>query len=137
MKSLNFTQFCGTVGMCCDWDVLDHGTLSPSGHCSARAKRQQEKAMLERIESNKQAHILYDAAILSGDIIDPYGKVTRSSLLAEIERQQQTKVKGRLAQINTQIRMLESVGIGKRGTIRPSYQKQIDVYKSERMRITN
>lgn len=137
MKMLNFTQFCASVNMCCDYDILDHGTLSPSGHCSARAKRQQQAAMLERIESNKQAHTLYDAAILSDDLIDPSGKVTKAGLVVEIKRQQQAKIEGRLAQINTQIRMLESVGIGKKGTIRPSYKKQIEACKTERAQLTN
>ena len=137
MTSLNFTQFCGSVDLCCDYDVLDHATLSPSGHCSARARKQQETAMLERIASNKQAHALYDAAVLSGDVMDPSGKVTQAGLLAEIERQRQIKINGRLAQINTQIRMLESVGIGKKGTIRPSYQKQIDELNNEKVNLFN
>lgn len=132
MESLNFTQFCESVGLCCDWDILDHGTLSPSGHCSRRAKQQQEKAMLQRIASNKEAHILYDAAILSASLVDPSGKVTRMGLIGEEQTRQQAKTTSRIAQIDTQIRMLESVGIGKKGTIRPSYQKQIDTCRQDR-----
>lgn len=136
MQTLNFTQFCDSVDMCCDYDVLDHGTLSPSGHCSKRARIQQEKAMLQRIASNKEAHILYDAAILSAKVIDPSGKVTRMGLIAEQDRAGKDKIRGRIAQIDTQVRLLKSVGIGKKGTIRPSYQRQIDTYLTERKTLT-
>ena len=88
--------------------------------------------MLDRIKSNKQAHARYEAAILSGDIIDPSDKVTRGGLLAEQVKMHQAQISGRIAQIDAQVSLLTSVGIGKKGKIRPSYRKRIDDYLQER-----
>ena len=131
VEELNFTQFATKHGYPSDYDITDHSMLSPSGKVSARTKKAAMSQLEGRIAANKKAHREYEEAILAGVIIDPSGKVTKENLQRSIEEKKQRDVKGRLAQIETQIRFLSDVGKSKRG-IRPSYQKQIDALRAER-----
>ncbi len=131
-KSQNFTQFATSQGASSDFDITDHSLLSPSGTISKRAKGQALERLLKRIEGNAQAHKDFEAAILAGTIVDSEGKITKQSLEDEQKQRDQKKIDSRVSQIDTQIRNLENVGIGKKGTLRPSFQKEIDGLEIEK-----
>lgn len=131
-KTQNFTQFAKSQGAPSDFDITDHALLSPSGTISKRAKGQALERLLDRIEKNKQAHRDFEAAIIAGEIIDSEGKVTKESLEDEQKQRDQKKIDSRVSQIDTQIRNLKNVGIGKKGTIKPSFQKEIDSLEIEK-----
>ncbi len=128
----NFTTFARAHGFVDDFSVLDHGQLSPSGKRTKRAHTESMRRMEERIESNKKGHEAFREAILAGEVIDIEGKVTKEGLLAEQKERAAKKVEGRLSQIRAQIQLLRDTGKGKKGTIRPSIQKQIDALEAEK-----
>lgn len=131
-KKQNFTQFAKEHGFVDDFSVLEHGLLGESGKISKRAKDAELKRQIERGESNLAGHDAFRAAILKGEVIDSTGKTTKADLEREIETQKQKKISGRIAQIDAQIQGLIATGKSKKGTIRPSIQKEIDTLNAEK-----
>jgi len=84
METLNFTQFAVKNGFPSDYDILDHGMLSPSGKHSKRAHKFAMDQMLKRMDANKEAHRLFREKILAGDVLDADGKITKESLEQEV-----------------------------------------------------
>ena len=126
---MNFTQFCTKNGYCNDYNVLDHGDLSPSGRVSKRSREASLARMRKRIASNNNGHIAYQEAIDSGKFSDPNGKVLPTP---KTETPEYKKCESRIMQLESIIKIWESVGISiKTGKLRPSYKKQIGNAKLE------
>jgi len=126
-KEQNFTQFAKENGYPSDDEVLDHGTLSPSGKSSKRAKKAAQERHLERLEQNKKAHREYEEAIRSGQVIDPTGEITKEKIEQRELSQADADTRNRIEEINARIDLLQRTGLStKTGKMRPKYQKEID-----------
>lgn len=127
---MNFTQFASSIGKPSDFDVLDHGDLSPSGKVSKRSRKAAQARQAERLKQNNEAHDAYREAILAGDIIDPSGKFTKEDFERRIREAAERKREGRRAQIRSQIQFTRDLGQGKRG-LKPTARKTIGRIEKE------
>jgi hypothetical protein len=124
-EKLNFTQFAIKYGYVSDYDILDHGSLSPSGHTSKKQREARINRHKDRLESNKKGHEAFQQAITEGRIIDIDGKITQESIQRAAEAAKQSIINSRMAQIESRVQMLETIGKGKRGTLKPSISREI------------
>jgi len=135
-EKLNYTQFAKRHGYTNDYEVTDHGTLSPSGRdrISKRTQKEWDDALLKRLKSNKQGHEAYEEAIRKGEIVDPEGEITKEGLQKEstdkIIKEANTKIKVAEGQIDY-IEGLGAMSHTKSGRLKIGYQRTVDDYKSQ------
>lgn len=123
MKTPNLTQFCIANGFTTPGNVLDHGTLSPSGKTSRRSQKAADQRYLDRLESAKAGERAYQTAIDDGEITDPTGKFTPTPFnnLPDVAALR----KEREALMTTEEFLIKFGTSAKTGKVRPSYLKKI------------
>ncbi len=134
MKEQNFTQFAIANEYPSDYDILDHGDLSPSGHVSGRARRAMQQRQSERATQNLIAHDEYNKAIMSSEVVDPSGEVTREALLARQQQLTNSKTKSRKNGLYRQIELIEGLGRMSHlsnGKLKISYRRTVDEYQRQ------
>jgi len=139
IETLNFTQFCVKNGYVSDYDRLDHGMLSPSGHCSNRQHQANLKAHNDRFTSNAKGHQAFIDAILNDQILDADG-LTKASILNSIKQTQIKDIQSKIANNQTQINFILSLGrmaYTSTGKIKISYQRAIDDHQSQINKLQN
>ena len=127
--SQNFTQFAIEKKLATDYDITDHGGLSPSGKRTKIGEKRRAESTLKRIQENEQAHKLYKEAIERGEVVDPSGEVTKKGLQDTAIKRQREKAESRISIIDTKIKDIENLGAMshmKNGKLRKNFQSQVD-----------
>jgi hypothetical protein len=133
-KEMNFTQFATSKKLPSDYDITDHSALSPSGHVSNRARADSIKALEKRIADNRVAHEEYRKAILSGEIIDPSGEITKEGMIAEQTLRTTKDIESQKQIILGHIKDIESYGKmshKENGQLKIGYQRMVDDYNAQ------
>ncbi len=138
MIQQNFTQYATTNGYPCDYDTMFeaqyNGSLGLAGRVSKRTVKRLEETASNNRALNNQAHREYNKAILSGEVMDPSGEVTKEDLLARIQSRETAVIQGKRDQLTSQIAFIESLGRmshRENGNLKPKYQRTIDIYQAE------
>lgn len=127
--SQNFTQFAIEKKLATDYDITDHGGLSPSGKRTKIGEKRRTEGTLRRIRENEQAHKLFEEAIERGEVVDPSGEVTKKGLRDAATKRQSKKAESRISIIDTKIKDIENLGSishMKNGKLRKGFQSQVD-----------
>jgi hypothetical protein len=135
---LNFTQFCIRYGFPCDHDTMFEAQLLGSrglaGRTSKRAIRQQDDAAAAMRLRNREAHRLFEEAILNGEIVDATGKITREKLMAEQAALERAATNTKIRSLESRIRSVYSLGAmshTKAGKLKRAYQADVDRCREE------
>ena len=138
MIKQNFTQYCKVNKYPCDLDMMFeaqyNGGLGLAGRVSKRTIKRVEETASNNRALNLKAHEEYCQAILSDEVIDPSGEVTKEDLLARQKARETAVIDGKRLQLTRQISFIKSLGRMSHkedGTLRAPYQKTVDIYEAE------
>lgn len=141
-KRQNFTQFASERGYPSDYDVIDHGDLSPSGQVSSRARIEAQGRQSTRAERNAEAHREFEAAIRRGEIEDAesssHRRVTKEKLEGADKERATRELQSAIAGIDSQIRTIENLGRMSHlpnGKLKAAYQRTVDGYNAKKAEI--
>lgn len=101
---------------------MDHSLISPNGRLSKRAASAATDKLRDTWRKIDAVDTEYDAKVLAGEIIEPSGATLR-----HLEEQREKK----RATLRNQIQFYRHVGLGKRGKVKPTFQRIIDGYQAE------
>lgn len=142
-KEMNFTQFANSLGLPCDYDTMFKAQLlggrGLAGSISKRSVKSQDNEFCIMQAKNKEAHKLFESAILSGEIIDASGKITRSGLInSEIETNKKA-INSRISAINSYLSLVLSMKTSylKSGKLKKSYQLAVNDHNNEKAILEN
>lgn len=99
---------------------LDHSFLSPNGTISQRERDREWGRLGATVDALAQNDAEFDAMVRRGEAYDP-------ALLAHDAKQRAQRIQT----IEGQIRFYRSIGMGKRGKVKPTYQRMIDGFEAE------
>ena len=138
MTKQNFTQYCKANGYPSDYDTMFeaqyNGSLGLAGHVSKRTIKKAGETASNNRALNLKAHGEYRQAILSGEVIDPSGEITKEDLLTRQQARETAVIDGKRLQLTRQISFIKSLGRmshKENGTLKPSYQRTVDLYQAE------
>jgi len=101
---------------------IDHSMLSPNGRLSPRLKNAETDRLSETMRRLEEADREYADLVRSGRIIEPGGSILRQDSEARATKR---KI------LQDRIEEYKRLGMGKRGTIKPSFQRAIDEFQTE------
>lgn len=132
MTDQNFTQFAVVNGYPSDYDILDHGDLSPSGHVSKKARRAMQQRQSDRARMNLIAHDEYNKAIIAETVTDPSGEVTKEDLLSRQQKRIDDALNSKREGLIRNIEFIEGLGRMSHlpnGKLKKSYRRAVDIYQ--------
>ena len=136
MIEQNFTQYCTANKYPCDYDMMFeaqyNGSLGLAGHVSKRTIKCVQDTATKNRALNIQAHVEYRQAILSGEVADPSGEVTKEGLIAQQQARDNAAIQSKRSGLESSIAFIEGLGRmshRENGKLKPSYQRTVDEYQ--------
>ena len=134
VPEMNITQYTKSVGA--DDNFVD--LLAANDPNRMRFGNNVLNRTNDRILSKQDAYYRaredYRRLVKEGKIIDPSGEFKRENLVSEENARLDEKTKSEINKIENQIKTIENLGSmshGKNGKLKPSYQRTVDVYRSQ------
>ena len=107
--------------------TANHTMLSPSGKVSGRARGQAMNRESEKVQRAGERAEEYYAEVRAGRIINPNDPHRRTIMIHREIKDFEDKIES----AESKIKFYESIGMGKRGKIKPSYKRVIDEFAED------
>lgn len=139
-QEMNITQYTESVGAGDSFGDLLAANDPNSMRYGEKNLRKTNERILSKQDKYYAAREDYRNLVKEGKIIDPSGEFTKEDLLKSDAKITDEKTKSEINRIERQIQTIENLGTmshKKDGSLKPTYQRTVDIYKSQLTDIYN